>query len=466
MDSDLVILGKVYLVKIRTTNAFKAPEILWAICHVGKSNVNSEDFRNIVEGLNGLGAYTEIISENKTTWRLLKNTIELKAVGKVGDPLLLTKEVCTFREVLNFAYDRRILTNMQAYNMLALKDEELNAASNPSTPMTMEEAAGVNTPLSLAIETAAQNAKEVAGNGGINVQTGSLSSDQPFGVLPSPALNVDVNGAGENANNDQYIDMVGTGAGGSYEFDASKFNIDDIDNEIEILSDDYCDDMVTKLNRYKALTRKLRDSLSFSCKTVHQLTQALDAKDLQLRELKADGAKEIAAELKPDLNSNMKNIAQRLETIEKDQSESKRSLGELMDCLSLFGFKGNPCTYDIPLTLGTMYNIMNGGVRPNGQAMVGPVMNTPAHHNTPVHSIPTTRQNDTDYYRTQLPPAKQARTEDAQTVSSVFQLYGPAHNHPATPVNYAHPQHTFPQHSGIRRSIFASPQELARHGSS
>ena len=191
-------------------------------------------------------------------------------------------------------------------------------------------------------------------------------------------------------------------------------------------------------------------------KTVHQLTQALDAKDLQLRELKADGAKEIAAELKPDLNSNMKNIARRLETIEKDRSESKRSIVELMD----------PCTYDIPLTLGTMYNMMNGGVRPNGHGMVGPVMNTPAHQNTPVHSIPTTRQNDTDYYRTQPPPTKQARMEDAQTVSSVFQLYGPAHNHPATPVNYGQPQQTFPQHSGTRRSIFASPHELARHGSS
>ena len=47
---------------------------------------------------------------------------------------------------------------MQAYNMLALKDEELNAVSNSTTPMTMNEAAaaGVSTPLALAIETAAQ----------------------------------------------------------------------------------------------------------------------------------------------------------------------------------------------------------------------------------------------------------------------------------------------------------------------
>ena len=54
MNGETVLLGKIYLVKIKTTASFKAPEILWAICQVGKSNVNVEDFRNIVEGLRGL----------------------------------------------------------------------------------------------------------------------------------------------------------------------------------------------------------------------------------------------------------------------------------------------------------------------------------------------------------------------------------------------------------------------------
>ena len=79
MNGAKFLMGKIYLVKIKTTTAFKAPEILWAICQVGKSNVNVEGFRNII------------------TWRLLQNAIELKAIGKVGNPVLLTKEVCTWQ---------------------------------------------------------------------------------------------------------------------------------------------------------------------------------------------------------------------------------------------------------------------------------------------------------------------------------------------------------------------------------
>ena len=445
MNGETVLLGKIYLVKIKTTASFKAPEILWAICQVGKSNVNVEDFRNIVEGLNGLGAYTESLSDNSITWRLLQNAIALKAIGKVGNPLLLTKEVCTFREVLEFAYDRQILTNTQALDMLALKDEELRGASNTSNPMTMKEATGRSgsKPLADAIEEASQNARNLTGISGGNVQPGSETNDLLRSVF-SPSLDVGANETVGDATNDAL-------PGVSFEFDASNFNIDEVDNEIEVLGEDNGEDLRVKLNRYKALTTKLRNSLSFSCQTVHQLTQALDAKDMQLRELKADGAKAIAAELQPGLDLHMENINRRLETIESDQAVCRQNFSDLSNCLSSFGFKGNPCTFDIPLTLGAMYTIMNnGGVQAEGQAG---------------QAVAHQMQINPPSYVTQPPPAKQSRMEDAQTVSSVFQRYGSLGNTPTTPQNFGQRQPSILQHQGTRRSIFPSPRQPPRHGS-
>ena len=105
------------------------------------------------------------LSQTTVAWRRLQNAIALKAIGKVGNPLLLTKEVCTFREVLDFAYDRQIFTNTQALDMLALKDEELKGASNTSNPMKMKEATGRSgsKPLADAFEEASQNVRNLTG---------------------------------------------------------------------------------------------------------------------------------------------------------------------------------------------------------------------------------------------------------------------------------------------------------------
>ena len=141
--------------------------------------------------------------------------------------------------------------------MLALK-----GASNSSNPMTMKEATGLSgsKPLADAIEAASQNARISEGN----IQPGSGTNDLSRSVF-SPSLDV---GANETIGEATSYALPGVG----FEFDASKFNNDYVDNEIEVLGDDNCDDLMVKLNWYKALTTKLRNSLSFFCNFVANST--------------------------------------------------------------------------------------------------------------------------------------------------------------------------------------------------
>ena len=64
----------------------------------------------------------------------------------------------------------------------------------------------------------------------------------------SPSLDLGASQTVNKATNDALPSF-------GFEFDASKFNIDDVDNEIEVLSEDNGDDLMVKLNRYKALTK-------------------------------------------------------------------------------------------------------------------------------------------------------------------------------------------------------------------
>ena len=52
MSQDIVYMGKIYLVKLKEEDKWKARDILWAICHAGKDNIDVEDARNIISNLN------------------------------------------------------------------------------------------------------------------------------------------------------------------------------------------------------------------------------------------------------------------------------------------------------------------------------------------------------------------------------------------------------------------------------
>ena len=105
--------------------------------------------------------------------------------------------------------------------MLALK-----GASNSSNPMTMKEATGLSgsKPLADAIEAASQNARNLTGISEGNIQPGSGTNDLSRSVF-SPSLDVGANETIGEATS-YALPFVG------FEFDASKFNIDDVDNEL------------------------------------------------------------------------------------------------------------------------------------------------------------------------------------------------------------------------------------------
>ena len=137
-----VDVGKVYLVKIKEIlDNYTSDDILWAVCHTGGDNIDYEDFKAIVTKLNGKGLYTPILSAERTTWKSLKNSADLKASCLIGDPILLLSGVTTFKKLLLFAYSQGILDNAKGQEFIAAKNEGLKeVAAAPRASKTLEEA--------------------------------------------------------------------------------------------------------------------------------------------------------------------------------------------------------------------------------------------------------------------------------------------------------------------------------------
>ena len=66
--NDATYLGKVYLVRIKETEDYSSDDVVLAIGHVGKDNVDYEDFRNIVTVLNEKGLWTPFLSTERASW--------------------------------------------------------------------------------------------------------------------------------------------------------------------------------------------------------------------------------------------------------------------------------------------------------------------------------------------------------------------------------------------------------------
>ena len=130
MTSDeAVFTSKVYLVRIKENDLYSSDDILLAIGHVGKDNIDYEDFSNIVKVLNERGLWTPILSTVKTTWKSLKNSAECKALKIAGDPVLLLEGVNTFREILDFMYSKQIMKHARGKEILDLKAEDAKMRS-------------------------------------------------------------------------------------------------------------------------------------------------------------------------------------------------------------------------------------------------------------------------------------------------------------------------------------------------
>ena len=119
---DMVFNTKLYLVKIKVGNDFNDEDLLWAIGHQGVDNIDMEDFKNIVMVLNKKGLWTPILADKGATWKSIKTSADLKALGHNGKPILLLEEVLTFKKILEFAYMQGILDNPKGQEVLNAKN--------------------------------------------------------------------------------------------------------------------------------------------------------------------------------------------------------------------------------------------------------------------------------------------------------------------------------------------------------
>ena len=66
---DQVVTGPIYILKIKSSKAFKSCELLYSIVHKGVSNMGLLLFKEIVEDRNPNFCLTQIVNNRKdTTW--------------------------------------------------------------------------------------------------------------------------------------------------------------------------------------------------------------------------------------------------------------------------------------------------------------------------------------------------------------------------------------------------------------
>jgi hypothetical protein len=392
-SDDAVFTSKVYLVRIKENDLYSSEDILLAIGQVGKDNVDYEDFSNIVKLLNERGLWTPILSSVKTTWKSIKNSAECKALKIEGNPVLLLEGVHTFKEILDFLYTKRIMTNARGKEILDLKTEEAKLKSGKGggkvkrTSKTIADAIsdpsiGGAVPASSIIETAMEQSqafsaeKTAIGLPGVQMTSSLYQLSRGPLYLPPPVpvrfvgpLLADQSASGQSSScpvpgqmdhgvgqpelgvgqAGQGVGQTGqgggqTGQGGSQpgqggdqlgqgggqqghgvgfpagmggvavgaaivagggvlheNFDPSNFNIDAIDNEIEVLDEAADLGAQAKASRYQSLCRTLRKSLGFACATSQKLLRTSDAAELKLREFKAYSATEVITGLQPTM---------------------------------------------------------------------------------------------------------------------------------------------------------------------
>ena len=431
IDEETVYTTKIYLVKIKVGHDFKDEDLLWAIGHKGGDNVDFEDFKNIVVVLNGKGLWNPVLSDSRVTWKSLKNSADCKALGHTGKPILLLEEVLTFKQILEFAYSKDILTDPKGKEILAAKDEDLMTdKTEPSVSLTLEQASGSNPTKADIVKQAMQKSKlivsglpspmrQLTNTGEFvfanpeddSIATDNLELDEHDHVdhsLQGPSFLTQVNGRLVPTHDLEQgvgseIEIVGeTSASGGEQltdddnFDPSKFNVDDVDNELALLEDPTETDLLRKNSRYKSIAKTLRNSLSFSCLTVQRLMKEVDSKDIQLRELSTSSSSQIIDALKPNLdkvsllvdqvgslNETVKALEAKVTTdiatvrnrvdevssqVDHNATLAKDQSTNIVRHLSTFGIVDVGASFDIPGSISSVYRILNEEIAPTFRA--------------------------------------------------------------------------------------------------
>ena len=436
IDEETVFTTKIYLVKIKVGHDFKNEDLLWAIGHKGGDNIDFEDFKNIVVVLNNKGLWNPVLSDTRVTWKSLKNSADCKALGHIGKPILLLEEVLTFKQILEFAYSQSILTDPKGKEILAAKDEDLMAVdTKPSVSLTLEQASGSGPSKADIVKQAMQNSKLLFS--GLFDSERQLITTGEFSNFPAPVPVVPLGNTPSNSEHDgegspgtmdqtqpgtsfdhqvkdhivhthgmvpgvgSEVEIVGeTLASGPLQqgyndednFDPSRFNVDDVDNELALLDDPTETDILKKNSRYKSIAKTLRNSLSFSCLTVQKLTKEVDSKDMQLRELSSFSSSQIIDALKPelakvnlladqvrsltetvnaldakiatDIASVRTQVTDVVSQVDHNATLAKDQSNNIVRHLSTFGIVDVGASFDIPGSISSVYRILNEEIAP------------------------------------------------------------------------------------------------------
>ena len=328
--------------------------------------------------LNGKGLYTPILSADRTTWKSLKSSADLKASCLIGDPILLLSGVTTFKKLLLFAYAQGILDSAQGQEFIDAKNESLReVAKAPRASQTIEEAMkdptigkrfgssaemvkdslrqsvnfaaefNVQGAGHLKLSSAAQQLVSLAKPGSVNVPSAMAAAAQFPGAGAGPSgghQTQPIICSGYEGDVVRDFDLTGfgptvpqsSGGGGAVAtgavagetqqvFDITKVDLDGIDNEIAQLDTD--PNLEKKYGRMRSLSLTLRKSLAFACLSNQRLIQSLDASDMRNREHNSSSAAEVIAEVNPPVLSMSSKVDSLLVTVDSLRKE----VGDLAD---------------------------------------------------------------------------------------------------------------------------------------
>ena len=137
MDPSAIINGKVHLVKIKESETFGSKDLLWGICFAEKGLLNFMGLQGLVKRVNGRGFYAPIISRTSMKWGDILKLVRVQEMGKVGNPVTLFESPHTFKELADFAYDMKYLTDTEGQtfldNLTGIKVDDNNSIVSDKT---------------------------------------------------------------------------------------------------------------------------------------------------------------------------------------------------------------------------------------------------------------------------------------------------------------------------------------------
>ena len=245
--------------------------------------------------------------------------------------------------MLELAYKETILINVKGREVLDIKNEQargLVAGSSSSPPRSQTLQDVINRPSrSQVLDETMRQTKEALAANFVEYGDGSSSSSATAMTFPPPVSSSNQRDPALNVQEQEIVDgFDSTHLDKQQEctdgiIDPAQFSIDAFDNELALL-ESTPDVDGKQLNRYKSLTKTLRNSLAAACLTVGKLMKIIDARDMQLRDSSSYSAADVLAGLKPTKTRVDKAAVTCLALDEKFSNEIAKIRSELSGVLT------------------------------------------------------------------------------------------------------------------------------------